>query len=134
MKTRSSSVLILAATLSAFALIPSSATAANAPAIGYTVSELALASRGYEKITRGTSRAEVTSSMGHPFRELSPDVWLYSGYHANLDRANEQGCNTLVITFAQDRVVNLKLVNRDATRAIAAMLKIQPKAFIAANK
>jgi hypothetical protein len=133
MKPRSFSVLILAAALGVLALVPSSATAGNAPAVGYNVSDVRLPSDVYDFLVRGTSRAEVKRTMGQPSRELSPDIWLYSGYRPILARANEQGCNLLVVTFDHDTVVDLKFVNQSAVQVIVAALKNQRSEFYALN-
>jgi hypothetical protein len=119
---KSSSVLILAAALSASALLPLSAAEKNTRPIGYRVNMLTLASDGYLPIASGTARSTVERKMGSPFREISPDVWLYHNYRADLDLANEQGCDTLVVTFAHDRIVDLKLVNLRGAEIIAAGL------------
>lgn len=126
MKTRITSVLILAAALSTSALIPLSAASKNNLPIGYSVSTINLASSGDEQIACGATQWTVLRLMGSPFRELSPDVWVYHRYHANLDLANEQGCTTLVITFAQGKVADLKLVNNPAVGLIAANSKPKP--------
>jgi predicted secreted hydrolase len=111
---------ILAAALLASALNPLSAAPINDSSIGYTVSRLTVASSGYEQIARGATQGTVSRVMGSPFRELAPDVWAYHGYHANLDLANAQGCDTLIVTFARGKVADLKLVNRSAAELIAA--------------
>lgn len=120
MKTRITSVLIFAAALSTSAFSPLSAASKNDSLIGFPVSTVTVASSGYEKIARGANRGTVSRVMGSPYRELSPDVWVYHGYHADLDLANEQGCGTLIITFAQGKVADLKLVNQSAADRIAA--------------
>lgn len=59
-------------------------------------------------------------------RELSPDVWVYPGYHADLDLPNGQRCDTIVITFAQGKVVDLKFVNQPTVSLLAANSKSKP--------
>jgi hypothetical protein len=134
MKTSSVSVLILAAALSASALVPLSAAEKNSLPIGYRVSVLTLASEGYIRIAPGTARSTVERMMGSPFREISPDVWIYHNYRADLDLANEQHCDTLVVTFAHDRIVDLKLVNPRGAQVIAADLEHKrPELYAAAR-
>ena len=128
---KSSSVLILAAALSTAALLPLSAAEKNTHPIGYRVNMLTLASDGYLPIASGTARSTVERKMGSPFREISPDVWLYHNYRADLDLANEQGCDTLVVTFAHDRIVDLKLVNLRGAEIIAASLEHKRPEFYA---
>jgi hypothetical protein len=120
MKSSSASVLILAAALSASALVPLSAAEKNTHPIGYRVNVVTLASEGYIQIAPGTARSTVERKMGSPFREISPDVWLYHNFRADLDLANEQLCDTLVVTFAHDRIIDLKLVNPRGAQVIAA--------------
>jgi hypothetical protein len=134
MKSYRASVLILAAALSASAFAPLSASAKNSTPLGYRVSVVTLASEGYMRITPGTARSTVEMKMGSPFLELSPDVWLYHHYQANLDLANQQGCDTLVITFAHNKIVDLKLVNARAVHALAANLEHQrPELYASAQ-
>jgi|NGEPerStandDraft_6_1074524.scaffolds.fasta_scaffold33298_1 hypothetical protein len=125
MKTRIASVLILAAALGTSALLPLSAASKDNLPTGYSVSKINFPSSDFPRsgithIARGTSKGIVSSLMGSPFREVSPDVWFYHGYKADLDVANEQDCDVMVITFAQGKVADLKLVNEHAVRIIAA--------------
>ena len=131
MKTNICSVLILAAALSASAL---SAASKDTSAIAYSVSDVTSASSGYEKIALGTPQATVRRVLGSPRQELAPDVWVYHNYHADLALANEQGCDTVVITFAQGKVADLKLVNHLAATLIASNVKVQSARMIAASK
>jgi hypothetical protein len=134
MKTYTSSVILIAAALNAFALIPSSLAADRASATAYSVSEVNPTSRGNDTITRGASQAFVWLTMGQPFRKISPDIWLYHGFQANLDAANEEGCDTLVVTFEKDRVVDLKLVNPRAITILAANVKLNRTELYAVTK
>jgi hypothetical protein len=121
MKTRIASVIIIAAALSASAFVPLSAAAKNNLPIGYPVDVIHLSGLGqYEQITRGVSARAVLRFMGSPTRQLSSDVWAYRGFHANLDRADAEGCSTLVVTFSRGIVTDLKLVNPPAFGIIAA--------------
>ncbi len=120
MKTRIASVFILAAALSTSALLPLSAASKDDLPTGYLVSRINFPARWITHITRGTPQDIVFSLMGSPYQKVSPDVWVYHNYVANLDVANEQGCDVMVITFAQGKVVDLKLVNEPAAKIIAA--------------
>lgn len=125
MKTRLNTVLILAATLSASALVTVSAASNNNSPVAFPVKTLTASVQGGEQIERGTSRGDVSYAMRFKSRqELSPDVWTYSGYHADLDLANQKDCGTLVITFAHDKVVDIQLVNQPAAAIIATNLKL----------
>ena len=61
--------------------------------------------------------------MGSPLRKISPDVWVYNHCRADLALPNDLQCDNLVVTFAQDRIVDLKLVNVRAVQVIAANLE-----------
>jgi|SRR5271157_1416921 len=123
MNTRNASVLILAAALSASAFSP--LFAKDDVPVAYSVRTLISTSNGDMKVERGMTRGDVSFAMRYKDREqLTPDIWVYTGYHANnSDTANAQGCETVVITFANDRVSDLQLVNKPAFAAIAATLK-----------
>jgi predicted secreted hydrolase len=131
MNARIASVLILAAALSASAL---SAASKNTPAIAYSLNTVTSASSGYEKISLGATQGAVMRVLGSPALELSPDAWVYHNYHADLPLANDQGCDTVVVTFAQGKVADLKLVNHPAAVFIAANVKVRPAGIIAASK
>lgn len=125
MKTRIPAVLIVAAALGAFAWRPLSAGSADQSPFAFRVSTVT----GWEDhtIERGATRAEVRIAMGEPSQRLSDDVWLYYRYHSeDLPEAQQQGCNAVLVTFAKDKVVDLKFVNPRAATIVAANLKNQP--------
>ena len=126
--------ILLAAALSASAPVSLSATSHHAPAIAYLVSAVTSASSGYEKISRDATPGTVRRVLGSPCRELSPDVWIYYHYHADLALANEQACDIVVITFSRGKVADLKLVNQSAARYLAAKVKAPSVGLIAASK
>jgi hypothetical protein len=124
MNTRPVSTLILAAALSLSASIPLFAASKNDLPIAYSVNTVTVTSNGSMKIERGMYRGDVSWALRYKtHEELSPNVWVFSGYHANLDLANDQGCENLVVTFADDKVADLRLVNKTAAAAIAANLQ-----------
>jgi hypothetical protein len=120
MKNHTAFVLFLAAALSASVL---SAAPKNESPIAYSSVNISL---GGDQIERGAPRGRVRALMGYPKQKLSGDVWLYQGFAADLPQANEQGCTTIIITFANNEVVDLKLVNDRAAAVIAANLKPIP--------
>ncbi len=125
MNTRPTSVLILAAVLSASAFAPMFAASKNDTPTSFPVNTVTVSSNGDVKIVRGMYRGDVSWAMRYKsHEELSPDVWVFAGYHANLDTANDQGCGSLVITFANDKVVGIQLVNKPAVAGIAANLRV----------
>lgn len=125
MKTNIYSVLLLAAALSASALVPLSAASNKDPAIGFPVTTVKV-NQSQDEIRRGTPIMTVLRLMGTLNQELTPDVWICHGFRAdNLEMANEQGCDILVITFADGKVADLKLVNQRAAVVIASNLKFK---------
>ena len=123
MKSPTASVILLAAALNVLALTPLSAASNNELPVMFPVSTLTATVEGGESIQRGTSRSSVLVAMRlKARRELSPNVWLYPGYKANLDLANAQRCETMVVTCADDKGIDLKLVHGPAVAAIAAYL------------
>lgn len=130
MKTRITSVLFLAAALSASVL--SAAPKNNFPA-AISIHSLIAESHG-DQIKRGDSREKVRSLFGSGSRRLSRNVWLYHGFAADLPQANAQGCRTVVVTFANDQVVDMKCVNDSAAAIIAANLNLIPSARNIAGK
>ncbi|HUJ43259.1 MAG TPA: hypothetical protein VLW52_06610 [Opitutaceae bacterium] len=130
MNTRTSSVLILTAALSASALIPMYAAPTDAPAIGYWASRVTkttwddlLERLDVQTVAPGASRTAVLAAIGRPMRQLAPDVWVYDGFKPDLAQAVKRGCVFLVVTFANDTVENIKFVNRSAVDIVAADLK-----------
>jgi hypothetical protein len=96
----------------------------EAPAI-YTIHTLIVTSDGGVRIERGMYRGDVSHALRYRYRqELTRDVWVYTGYRANLDTANQQGCETAVITFKNDKVVDMQLVNKPAVAVITAKLRL----------
>ena len=124
MNARTVSALVLAVGLSIAASAPLFAAAPNEIPTSFTVGTLTASSNGDMKIQRGTDRGDVSFAMKYKTRqELSHDVWAYSGCHPDLTLANDRDCKTVVITFVDDRVANLQLVNKPAVAVIAMNLK-----------
>ena len=136
MKNLTTSIVLLAAALIVSASTALSADSKNQSPRGFSVRSLNVTPYEVgEQIERGATRAYVARVMsGQSRQELTSDVWVYSGYHAELDAANEQGCGTMIITFANDKVVDLKLVNKRAVAVIIAKLKLSPAAKNIASK
>ena len=133
MRTRLARVLVIAAALSATASVPLSAAEKTSP-LAFKVSTVTVAAAGYDRIAPGATRSEVLHRMGEPFRELSYDVWVYTGYRADLNAADALDCNILVITFAHDAIASLELVNQQANRIIAAGAKVDRSERYATNQ
>lgn len=123
MNTRLANALVLAAALSATALIATG----DPSAIGYPASVVTktswndLLERSESRLVApGSSRAEVLAIIGRPTRALSPDVWVFEGYQPDAEVAVGRGCTHLVVTFARERIARLAFVNGPAVELIAA--------------
>jgi len=134
MNTRISSVLILAAALSVSALVPVSAAPAPQGTVpmAYSVSRVDINSS--QSITRGATAWTVQRLLGTPRQKLSGDTWVYSGYQADFKPANDQQCDTLVLTVVRGEVSDIKLVNHRAAQLIAAHAETKATGMIAASK
>lgn len=125
MKTRLISLFFLLTTVLNATVF--SKAAKNDTAAAYPTSVITLHSNhGDDYITLGDSREKVRLLMDCPSQELTRDVWIYHGFSADSKQANEQGCRSMIITFAGNQVVDLKFVNKPAAAAIAASLKLRP--------
>jgi len=135
MNTRNVYVLIVAAALVTSASVPMFAASKDDTPIAYSVNTVTSTSNGDIKVTRGMDRGDVSFAMKYKSHdELSHDVWVFTGYVANVDKVNDQGCRTLIVTFANDKVVDLQLVNRLAADEIAANLRLGSSARNIASK
>ena len=125
MNARLTSVLILAAALSASALIPLLAASPNDNQLVYPVHKLIDSTDASVKIERGAAKEYVSWAMRNKTcQELSPDVWAFFGPHAQIDSDNDEGCRTLIITFSSGKVADMRLVNKSAFTAIASSLRL----------
>ncbi len=124
MNARTVSALVLAAGLSLAASAPLFAASPSDIPTSLTVQTLIATSNGDMKVQRGTDRGDVAFAMKYKVRqELSHDVWAYTGYRADLPLANARDCGTVIITFVNDQVADLQLVNKPAVAVIAMNLK-----------
>jgi len=127
MNTRSSVLVAIASTLLASALTAAQPTA---PAVGYPASQITVGVRDLftssiqtHTITAGTARKTVVSLLGKPRQALTPDVFVYDNCEPDQSVARVRGCRTLVVTFSQDKVADLKFVNSAAATIIASNLR-----------
>ena len=121
MNSRLLSALCLAAAVSTAALTPLSAAAPNHHPCAYAVRTVYVdPASGADRIAHGTSKTAVLEMIGSPVRGLAPEVWVYRGFRADLDEANDEDCRMLVITFARGEVADLKLVNEPAVAILAS--------------
>ena len=85
-------------------------------------------------IERGATRFTVLGYLGAPSGKLGSDVWVYRHFAADLDEANDRGCDTMLITFSHGYVTEIMLVNDRAFAVVAAPVKANPNALLAATK
>jgi len=120
MNSRLVSVLCLAAAVGTAALTPLAAASKHHHPCAYACKVAWLdPAGGTDHIASGTSVTIVRAALGSPLRELAPDVWVYRGFHADLDAANDDDCDMLIVTFAHGVVADLKLVNEAAVGILA---------------
>ena len=126
MKTRLSSLLLLAATLAPFALTPALAAPQAKPAASHAVTSVERL--GSAAVTRGTLLLEVERSLGAPRRKLSETVWIYRNFSGGSAQAPDDDCSTLVVTFTNGKVSDLQLVNDRAEIIFAARAEAKANA------
>jgi len=133
MKTQIASLFALLVALNSSVLAaPSSATAAASTPFGFNVDKIVQPIN--DEIARGATEMTVLHMMGTAMSKLSPNVWVYFGYHPIVADGQNRGCDTMVITFVDGKVSDLKIVNARATMVIAANLKHQPAGVMVAQK
>lgn len=123
----SKNILLFAALIAlAFPRLQAASSSDHLP-FAYKVSEVVLPDSSHAgRLVRGDSRNTVRAALGQAPRQLSPDVWVYPGFGGRVAKYMAPVCEDLVVTFAEDRVVDLKLVNAPAVRVIAASLRPKP--------
>jgi hypothetical protein len=97
---------------------------AEAPAKAFRVR--AIEQRDMPVVEPGASEFTVRRVLGEPWRKLNSDTWVYERYTASNWKIDTGNCSTLIISFAKGEVVELKLVNGRAEKAIAAGLQKNP--------
>jgi hypothetical protein len=123
MNTHPVSAIILAATLCLSASIPLSAASQPDLPVAFHVQSVNVVSRGNMTIARGSDARDVFFAMKYKNRErLASGVWVFSDFHADSGAQIAQGCRSVVVTFENNRVIDLQLVNQSAKSSIAARL------------
>jgi hypothetical protein len=122
MNARSIAVLSLGVMLSGTA-----SAAPSKPPIGYPASKIQIQKWDgmlqrvqTHAIVPGESRDNVQRRLGRPVRMLSLDEWVYDNCQPNDPTARSEGCMLLVITFRENRVREMKFVNRPLMTEIVA--------------
>lgn len=130
MKIRTYTQSLLFAALASLLASSLSAAPPQNPAMMYRVGDVIGHKSDSDSVKIGTSRRDVRDALGVPSQTISRDLWLYRRFHANLDEANENGCTTLVVSFARNHVTSLSLVNNNAAAVIIARASVQPRGTI----
>ena len=140
MKIRILASAVLAAALSASAFSSPSSAQQTTSAAGYWANRITVRSWNSlletsqsRSITAGTTRGTVLSLLGSPARQLSPDLFVYDNCQPDQREAHNQGCTTLVVTFAADHVASLQFVNNSATTLLATSLREQADQNLGSN-
>ena len=117
MKTRTSILTILVAAVSTALALPLSAAPKTDCALVHQVTYVNRL--GNSVVTQGTTKFEVITSLGSPQLRLNADTWVYPGFRGVATESQDDNCNTLLITFTDGRVSDLKLANDRAVAVIA---------------
>ena len=131
MNTHRLAVLLLATSLAALAPPAPAASLKELPAVAYPVTSV---DHQGNLVTRGTTALNVRRMLGLPARTLSDDTWVYYGYEADFEPANVEGCDTLVLTFAEGRVTDIKLVNQRTVRLLASHARFETSGLAQTKK
>lgn len=105
------------------AVSPHDAHRDDDPPYGVRIDQIARSQSA--EIRPGLAQSAVARYLGSAHRKLSRNVWLYHNFFADSDEANARGCSKLLLTFADGKLVELKIVNAAAVKLIAADLRQQ---------
>ena len=122
MKTRVSSILALVAAFAAFTAV-SSAFAAPQTKTAYAHPVGSVERYGTTLVARGYAMHHVERSLGAPQLKLSADVWAFRNFNGGYEQSPDDDCTTLLVTFTNGKVTDLKLVNERAEKIYVAQLR-----------
>lgn len=89
----------------------------------------------FDRVRHGMNKFDVYVALGAPTARLSPDVWVYTRCRLLDDPEGRSPFDTMVLEFAKDRLVRLKLVEGKALQAAIATLSTPPSGeTVAAQK
>jgi hypothetical protein len=88
---------------------------------------------GQTVVVRGTTAIEVLCNLGYPSRELSAEVWAYDRFFGGSTPARPDRCTTLLLTFGQDKIVKMELINPQAEKVIVARIEQEKAATLVAK-
>jgi hypothetical protein len=134
MKTHATVALLLAA-LTTAAVSQTFAAPAAKTAHAHPVGAVERSSS--TTIVRGSSVIAVYQALGAPAEKQGSDVWVYRGFNAGTAQSRDDDCDTLMITWVDGRVSDLRLVNDRALVVLAKQrveAKKDPAPFTVASK
>jgi outer membrane protein assembly factor BamE (lipoprotein component of BamABCDE complex) len=89
----------------------------------------------FDRVRHGMNKFDVYVALGLPTARLSVDAWVYDGCRLADDPEGKSSFDTMVIEFANDRLVRMKMVEGKALRAaLANQTKAPPGETVAARK
>ena len=89
----------------------------------------------FERVRHGMSKFDVYIALGVPTARLTAEVWIYDGCRLENDPDGKSPFDTMVMEFAHDRLVRMKMVEGRALRAaLAKNAKAPPGETVAARK
>ncbi|HUJ44383.1 MAG TPA: hypothetical protein VLW52_12345 [Opitutaceae bacterium] len=124
MKTRILSVIVFVAALGGFPAGPLPAAPQKPASKAYSVQ--AVTRDGATVVKVGSADSTVCRWLGEPSRRLGDDLWVYFHFAGSREEAREAGCSTLLLTFANGRVADIKLINEGALGVIVAQTNVHP--------
>lgn len=125
MKTVLFSTLLCAAVLGLTSTSLSAASAEKPKAFSHSVGSVT--PKNGSLVTRGQTPEQVIQAIGNPARKLSPDVWVFPGFDAGTEQSRTDDCGILVVSFVEERVADLSLINPAAETVLAARFQEQAK-------
>lgn len=84
---------------------------------------------GADVVKVGSTDSRVMEELGRPLTKYGDNVWVYPNYRANQPVDEKLGCSTLLISFENDRVSGIALVNQRAATIVAHGTKRDPAFF-----
>jgi hypothetical protein len=123
MKTRSATLALLLTALALTSACVGPQT--NAP-LSHAVG--GIARPGDTDLARGASKSEVRLALGAPSHQLSADVWAYYGFNGGRQHTENDGCSTLLLTFTNDTLTDLQLINDRAQIVYAQRIRAKENA------
>lgn len=123
MKSHTSLITLIAALLYT-AGIPALAKSENTHPMMFRVNEVVR--EGATLVKFGSTESAVWYQFGSPDAKPAKNVWVYHNFRSSNERALSHECHSLMITFENDRVADIVLVNSRAKTVIVAELAKNP--------